>query len=220
MIGFTGMKQAELNKLLNAALKRSAEGHEWKCSRGFVFKATELLFFSIVISAQVKQRHLFYRLGYKLLAFDDLFWKIVKLDENPKQPLSFRAFGAWTVPMTTISKGELSITAWDTENLQLSVSAIITGCDSDAEQLAKEIDGLDDNMRVIERCYLRLKDAYPTAASNIWRERLLTSFLKKDCRDSEKIIRERINSQDSGGFQVGNKSFYELANEHLQTLLC
>jgi hypothetical protein len=98
------MKQAELNKLLGAVLRQSAPTHNWSCSRGFVFKATEILFFSVIIHGQVKHPYLSYRLRFKLLAFDDLFWKIVKMEGNLKQPLSFRAFGAWTAPMTTIAE--------------------------------------------------------------------------------------------------------------------
>jgi hypothetical protein len=113
------MKQAELNKLLNAVLRQSAKTHKWKCSRGFIFKATELLFFSIIILGQTKQRHLSYWLRYKLLAFDNLFWKIVKLEENLRQPLGFRAFGAFTAPMIDISNGELSIADWDADNLHI-----------------------------------------------------------------------------------------------------
>src|SRR5262249_22824277 len=166
------MKQADLNKLLNAILKQSAKAHGWKCSRGFVFKATEMLFFSIIIHGQVKQRLLSYLLCYKLLAFDDLFWKIVKLEENLKQPLSFRASGAWTVPMTTVSEGRLTMPGWDAESLQVAVNEIIARCKIDAEKVSKEIQGLDDNLRVIERSYKRLNDKYANADTNIWRERL------------------------------------------------
>jgi hypothetical protein len=213
------MKQAELNKLLNAALKQSAQAYGWKCSRGFVFKATDLLFFSMIILGQVRQRRLSFSLRYKLLAFDDLFWKVVKLEENRNQPPSFRAFGAWTAPMTTIYEGELSIADWNAGNLQLGVNALITRGELDAEKVANEISGLDDNLRVIERFYVRLKDKYPNAVTNIWRERLLTSILKKEYRDSKKIVRDRLSSKDSGGFHVGNKSCYDLANEHLQRML-
>jgi hypothetical protein len=213
------MKQAELNKLLNAALKQSAKAHGWKCSRGFVFKATELLFFSIIIVGQAKQRHLFFSLSYKLLAFDDLFWKIVKLEENLKQPLSFRACGAWTAPMMKIFESELSIADWDAENVLVGVNEIITRCEFDAEKVSKEIQGLDDNLRVIENLYARLKDKHPNAVKDVWLERLLTSILKKEYVDSERIVRDRMNRQDVGGFQVGHKSFYELANEHLQSVL-
>ena len=213
------MKQAELNKLLNAVLRHSAKAHKWKCSRGFVFKATELLFFAIIILGQVKRRHLSYSLSYKFLAFDDLFWKIVKLEENLKQPLSFRATGVWTAPMTTISESELPIADWEENNLHTRVNEIITRCEREVGMISKDIHGLDDNLRVIERLHSRLKDKYPNSVTNIWRERLLTSILKKEYGDSEKIIRDRMNSHDVGGFQLGKKSFYELAGEHIQSAL-
>jgi hypothetical protein len=213
------MKQAELNKLLNAVLSHSAKARKWEWSRGFIFKATDLLFFSLVIVGQVKQRCLFYTLSYKLLAFDNLFWEIVNMKENLKQPLSFRAFGAWTVPGTTISKGDISIPDWDAGNVQLAVNEILTGCEREAEKVSKEIKGLDDNLRVIEKFHVRLKDEYPNAVTNIWVERLLTSILKNEYRVSEGIVRDRMNSNDSGSFQVGSKSFYELANEHLRSIV-
>ena len=213
------VEKAELNKLLNAVLRQSAKAHKWKCSRGYIFKATELLFFSINILGQAKQRRLLYSLDFKLLAFDDLFWKIVKSEESLKQPLSFRAFGAWTAPTTKISEGELSIADWEVMSVQNSVNEIIAKCELDSEKVANEIDGLDANMRFIERSFMRLKNKYPDSVSNIWRERLFTSILKREYWDSEKIVRDRIGKFDTGGFQVGNRSFYDLANEYLQTLL-
>jgi hypothetical protein len=212
------MKQAELNKSLSAELRKSAKAHNWNYSRGFVFKATELLFFSIITLGQVKRRHLSYRLRYKLLAFDDLFWKIVKMKENLRQPLSFRASGAWTAPMATVSEGELSIADWDPTNLHSQVNDIIDRCNVDAAKVSSEIRGLDDNLGMIERLYARLKTQHPDAVTNIWPERLLTSILKNEYDCSETIIRDRLNNHDSGGFPVGAKSFYDLANEYLHAI--
>ena len=111
------MKQAELNKLLNAALKESAKSHNWKFSRGYVFKAAGPLYFTIAILGRANNRYLRYSLSYKWLAFDDVFWTIVESEENRKQPLSFRAAGAWTAPMTRISEGKLTIEDWNADNL-------------------------------------------------------------------------------------------------------
>jgi hypothetical protein len=212
------MKQAELNKLLDLELRRSAKMHDWNCSRGFVFKATELLFLRILIVANVKPQRLSYSISYKLRAFDDLFGKIVKMEENPKRPLSFRAYGAWTFPMTKISEGELRIPDWDAEKLHIGINEIIGRCERDASDVAKEIQGLDDNLRVIERLYARHKLEYPNSVVSIWPERLLTSILKRQYLDSDRIVRDRIDSHDSGGFEVGHKSFFELAHEYLQSL--
>lgn len=211
------MKQVELNKLLNDDLRKSAKAHNWNYSRGFVFKATDLLFFSIIILGQVKRRQLSYSLRYKLLAFDDLFRKIVKMEENSRQPLSFRASGAWTAPMATISEGELSIRV--ATNLHLRVNDIIDRCEVDALKVSNEIRGLDDNLQVIEKLYAHLKDEHPGAVTNIWLERLLTSILKKEYDRSETIIRDRLNNRDPGSFQVGAKSFYELANQYLDAVV-
>lgn len=196
-------------------LKQSAKAHKWKFSRGDIFKATDLLFFSIGILGRANLRHLSYSLSYKLLAFDDLFWTIVKLEENVKQPLSFRASGAWTAPMTTVAEGKLPIADWNVDNLQMAVNEIISRCQLDVEQLSQEIQGLDDNLRVLERLYIRHKADYPNTNKTLWIERLLTSILKNEYRDSKKIVRDRIESDDRGGFLSGSKSFYQLADEYL-----
>jgi hypothetical protein len=212
------MKQAELNKLLGAARKQSAKAHGWKCSRGFIFKATDLLFFSIIVLGRANLRHLSYTLSYKLLAFDDLFWKIVKTEENAKQPLSFRASGAWTAPTMTISEGESPITDWNTQNIDAGVNEIISRCELDIEKTCGSVHGLDDNLRLVEALYLSHQKAYPKTALNIWVERLLTAVLKHQYSEAKKIVQDRINSRDTGGFQVGSKWFYSLANEYLHSL--
>jgi len=213
------MKQAQLNKTLNAELRKSAKAHNWNCSGGFVFKATELLFFSIIVVGQVKSRGLFYSLRYKLLAFDDLFWKIFKMEENSSQPLSFRASGAWTAPMATISEGKYSIEDRVEDSLHSTVNNIIDRCEGEAAEVSNEIRGLDDNLDMIEKLYAHLKNEHPGAVTNIWVERLLTTILKNEYDRSETIIRDRLDNHDSGGFQVGAKSFYDLANEYVDRLV-
>ena len=212
------MKQAELNKLLNAALKESAKSHNWKFSRGYVFKAAGPLYFTIAILGRANNRYLRYSLSYKWLAFDDVFWTIVESEENRKQPLSFRAAGAWTAPMTRISEGKPTIEDWNADNLAMCVNGIIKRCQLDADKVSKEIHGLDDNLRVIERLHKHHLSQYPKSTANIWMERLFTSILKEEYRDAEKIVRDRLKRRDDGGCQVGSKTFYQLAREYLSKL--
>jgi len=70
---------------------------------------------------------------------------------------------------------------------------------------------------MIEDLYARLKTEYPNAVTNVWVERLLTTMLKHEYHQSEAIILDRLKSHDTGGFQVGAKSFYDLAHEYLGT---
>jgi hypothetical protein len=212
------MKQAALNKVLHDTLKQSANEHNWKYSRGFAFKATDLLFFSLIVVAQAKQLQLSCSLRYKLLAFDDLFWKIVGLEENSKQPLSFRAFGAWTAPDESLSDITLSVANWEPTNLRSQVNDLLIGAESDAANVTKEVSNIDDNLRMIETLFTRLKSNYPDAVTDIGVQRVLTSILKHDYERAEAIILDRRNAHDSGGFQVGSKSFYDLAHEYLGAL--
>lgn len=212
------MKQAALTKLMHSTLRESAKKHNWNYSRGFIFKATDLLFFSLIMVAQAKRFQLSFSLRYKLLKFDDLFWGIVKLDENKNQPLSFRASGAWTAPMVNILDGSLSVDDWDPTDLRSQVDGILVRCGSDAANVTEQISSPDDNLRVVEELYARLKNTYPNSVTNIWVERLLTSILQHDYASSEAIILDRLNAHDSGGFQVGNKSFYDLAHEYIRAL--
>jgi hypothetical protein len=212
------MKQASLNKLLNDTLKKSAKEHNWKYSRGFVFKGTDLLFFSLIVVAQVKRLQLSCSLRYKLLAFDDLFWKIVGMEENSQQPLSFRAFGAWTAPDESVSEVTLPVTDWDPTNLKARIDELLVCSESDAANVTKQISNVDDNLRVVEELFARLKDTYPDAITTVWVERLLTEILKHNYDRAEAIILDRRNAHDYGGFQVGSKSFYDLAHEYIRAL--
>jgi hypothetical protein len=140
------------------------------------------------------------------------------MEENSKQPLSFRAFGAWTAPTETISDIRLPVTAWDPMNLRSRVDELLVCSESDAAKVTKQISNVDDNICVVEELFARLKDTYPNAVTNVWVERLLTSILKHDYERAEAIILDRRDAHDYGGFQMGSKSFYDLAHEYTRAL--
>ena len=101
--------------------------------------------------------------------------------------------------------------------MKSALNEIFVRSDSHAGQIAKDIQTPGDNLRLIERSYARLKNDHPNAVTNIWVERILTAILKNEYQLAEKIIRDRMDHRDAGGFQIGNRSFYELANEYLST---
>ena len=213
------MKQSALNKLLDQIEKDVARSHKWKFSRGFIIKKSDTLFFSLIIAGQAKSRYLHKLLQYKLLAFDDLFWKIVKLEENAKQPLSFRAAGAWTAPMTTISTANFEVEEWETSIVTAHVEKIILESDAVVDELTAEIQDTQANLRIIEKLDSERRQEYPNGGFDIWRERLLTALLQKNIASARNIIQDRQNNRDFGGFMAGNKTFYDLADEYINTII-
>lgn len=88
-------------------------------------------------------------------------------------------------------------------------------CQEATQELVARIEGLDDNLAVVETQNRLLKQEFPNAAIDIWRERLLTSILKEDWEAAQKIVRDRIDHHDLGEFQVTGQSFYRLADEYI-----
>lgn len=204
--------------MMNRVSREAAKAHRWKSARGFVFKAIDSLFFAIVINGVARSHRLSFMFMYKLLAFDSLFWQIVRMPENEQKPLSFRACGVWTAPMRTIFEGMTPITSWERDGLLDQINNIVSDCGIRATDISNEIDNLDDNLRFVETVHQRHMEAYPGSVMNIWRERVLTSILKSDYEEARRIIRDRINAHDGGGFQVGKHSFYQLADQYLNSL--
>lgn len=211
------MKQADLNKRLSDILRETAKCARWKFSRGFLFRATDLLFFEILVNGQAKDFRLSYCLNYKMLEFDDLFWKIVKLEENAKKPLSFRAAGVWTAPTIGVYDGVEHVDGWELGSLTSSVQGIVSNCVSQAGKLETEVKGLEDNLLVVERLHKELLQSSPKSVKNIWRERLLTAILKRDWVNASNIVSDRVANRDFGGFQnAAGETFYEMASDYIQ----
>jgi len=212
------LRQSDANKLLNSVLKKTGASYNWKCASGFLFKEVEPLFFSLIVSIHVKEPHLSYSLWYKILEFDSLFWKIVKLEDNSKQPLSFRATGAWVAPSMQILDRIAPLDNWSIECLSSNLTVILIRCEELASALPKQIDGPETNLGLLEEYYERHREKFSDTGLNLWRERMMTSIIMADYDNAEAIARERIENHDTGGFSSGSQSFYQLALMYLETI--
>ena len=73
------------------------------------------------------------------------------------------------------------------------------------------------NLEVLENYYAQLIGKYPNSAKTIWVERLLTRLLESNLKEAKDISNARIVEGDEGGFNFAGRSFYQLANEYIQT---
>lgn len=210
------MKQRELDKLVNTVIRQSAKELGWRSSRGFIFRATDFLFFTVLTLASAKNRFLTYRLVFKPLPFDDIFWKIVKLEENAKQPLSFRAAGAWIAPTMDLADGQLSLSDLEIQTIQSGVDHVIKLCDRISTETADRIRNLNDYSVALENLHQEHSEKYPNSARDIWTERLLTAILLNEIHAARSIVKERKDHDRIGGFMVGSQGFFDLADEYLQ----
>ncbi|MES2049068.1 MAG: hypothetical protein V4447_11760 [Pseudomonadota bacterium] len=209
------MKQSESDKILNKILKEESDRFGWKCSRGFVFKKEKDLYFTILITGQPKTKRLSWSMSFKHYDFDDVFWDVVKLTENKKQPLSFRACGAWVAPSMEVQSGNIKLDRWEEKTLLEEVKNIFELALPNSFEVANSVTTYRSNLEVLENYYSQLMNKYPNAVRTVWVEKLLTCLLESDFDEAKKIANARIEEDDSGGFKYAGSSFYQLANEYI-----
>ncbi|QZA77231.1 hypothetical protein K4H28_13200 [Deefgea tanakiae] len=211
------MKQSYFDKMLNRILKVESKRFGWKCSRGFVFKKEKSLFFTILINGQSKTKKLHWSLSFKHYDFDDIFWDVVKLPENKKQPLSFRACGAWVAPSMVVQEGCAGLDSLEEEIVLNEVRKIFELLIPISDKEASLANTYQSNLQILEKYYSQLIEKYPNAVRAIWVEKLLTGLLECKFDEAHAIAIARINAGDSGGFSYSGASFYQLATEYIKT---
>lgn len=209
------MKQSDVNKILHRTLKEIGKKYGWQSHNGFVFTKKERLFFVLLLF--LEKDKIRYSLDYKFYDFDEVFWNIVGMEENLKQPLSLHARGAFTAPTMRIYDSKwIEIGEWDKDILVKKLNDIFQKVESISNELAKKVTTLDENLEYLQNLLDDILQRSPKAVTNIFIERLITAVLKKDFALGLKIIQERIAQCDGGGFIIKGQSFYELAKKYIE----
>lgn len=212
------MKQSEINKLLNKSVKAAAKSLGWKSSGSSIFRETDLLIFYIGCVAHKKPENIAYLSGYKFKAFDELFCKIVQLEENINTALSFRARASWVAPCFYFTSTLESVGEWTEENAFSAVERIIKKTEVVTEKLESEIHNPDDNLRWLEKFYQEKLKENPNMPMTLSMEKLFTALLNKNFSLAQEIVRERIEKRDHGGKTFKNMTFYEGADLYLKKI--
>jgi hypothetical protein len=190
-----GVKERE--KLFAGTLKAEAKVAGWRYANGSIFRQQGDWFVSVFPSL-LWGRGLTARLLAKPMAVDRLFWRIVKLPENDRLPLSFRANGAWVLRppsfQATIALDERDperlaheFVAWSTDRLPQVAPFSVNGLLSEIEDLGPR----RKHHVALEIC-LRLQLGDWDGALSL-------------CGDR--------GPHESGGFGVGDKTFFDLARD-------
>ncbi len=209
------MTQKEIDKLLNHVCKEVFKKSIWKFSRGFLYSKINELFFVINITTKGRNNRLIIDLGYKHFSFDDVFWRIVDMDENINARISLRAFGAFTMPTSKVYHKTYNDVEWGQENLNHIISSEFSKLDQLAKDLASEIITLEQHLDLLNDKLKETLSKFPDAKTNMYKELLIHEIIKGDFGKALDIANERIEVNDHGGFSIKGKSFYEHAKQYL-----
>jgi hypothetical protein len=96
-----------LARAVASDLKLLARGSGWRMAQGWMFREQADWFIQVQVGVPLNRARTTLALTQKPMGLDPMFWDIVGLPENGKQPLSFRVFGAWTCPVPASVEAEL-----------------------------------------------------------------------------------------------------------------
>jgi hypothetical protein len=196
-----------LDKALSKALCSRAKGTGWKVSQGCLFREDDGWFVEARPAVYVTACRSTVSLHAKPMAVDPIFWEIVDLVENNSLPLSFRAFGAWTVrtpQIVDLDLDELGKDVFDLADAVIAVAAIEVErwkSQRSAAGLLEELKQL--HARDERRPYLSAE--------------VCLLVLLGDRQTAKEICVSARECGLSGGFQVGDQTFVDLALEWLDT---
>ncbi len=120
-------KLRELNRHLSQFLKETVKTHGLKKKDYMVWGKRGDMYFSLLIDLREKDGHCFCTSLEKIkpLWMDDLFWDIMDMPENKKEPLSLRCIGAFAIYGMTYYECRQELTEWSMEELEQCVEAYI-----------------------------------------------------------------------------------------------
>jgi hypothetical protein len=177
------------------ALKVQAKTSGWKIANGSLFREDGDWFVSLIPSLLWQQGALA-SLSAKPMAVDPLFWRIVGLEENERLPLSFRANGAWVLRAPS---HQAHIAPQEHDPAKLAAATIAWATDqlpdvraSSPEKLLRQIENLGDRRQHFVALEVSLR------------------LLLQDVDGAMRLC-TTSDLNDSGGFQTGDKSFFQQA---------
>ncbi|MBP6004667.1 MAG: hypothetical protein KA746_14650 [Pyrinomonadaceae bacterium] len=209
------MKQSELNKLIKQIAKPLAKTQGWKYSGGFIYKRTDRLFFCLIIGGYAKGKNLYYLFSYKWFDSDDVFWKIVGLEENSLKPLSFRAAGAWTAPTTVLGNGIIPLARLEEDLIRHELVALLEITDAHATMLDGKLQTLGDDLLHLELVQLEHLQVHPNSVRTNHVQIVLDRIMNREYDIALQEIDLRIAEGDFGGFLFGSKTFFTAAKDWL-----
>lgn len=194
-----------LEKALAKALRSRAKGTGWKVCQGCLFLEDDGWFVEARPAVYINAYRSTVSLYAKPMAADPLFWEIVDLVENNSLPLSFRAFGAWTLRMPQIVELDLDETGKDESGL---ADAVIGAASVELKRWKsrRSIAGLLEKLQELHD----RDERRPYLAGEVCLLLLLGE------REAATDICVSAREQGlSGSFQVGDQTFVDLALQWL-----
>lgn len=173
-------------------IKMKAKEYGYKCSSYALYKKeNEKLI--VVYFMFVNSEKLLYRVNVKPWTYDDIFWKIMKMEENKNEKESIRVNGAFAAPVIFIEKKEIELSE-DIDSIVECFIEKMTGIISDFLKENTLSDYVFKHNEIMDASILQC----------------LSHIENGDMEKAIKLAEEEISKGNKGRFINQGKGFFEL----------
>lgn len=151
----------------------------------------------LICTYDITDRSVIFSLEMKKLEYDDILWNILDMKSNIEEPMSLRVNGAYTCPSFKL---ESCFFLHEDDKQSGQVEAYITSIENRFKNFVAAND--------IEKMIIEKENMYH---GDVLKCCMLISNNKVD--EACEIARQGIGNNDSGGFIIGDKTFFQLLLE-------
>lgn len=196
------MAAKDAKKQLLDAVKQAGKRSGWKSSGGFFFRSAGDVFCAFTVFGDRDDVELMLRIKWR--AFDEAFWAITGSPQLAAQPESFRARGAFVAPRVLVGE-------W-----RGVVDDVVAAADVAVADAVARSATLADHMRYLDDVRAAFLARKPHATFDLDVQRVLRAAVDDDAAAGLAVARARVDAGDSGGFGIGDDTFYERAVRHFE----
>jgi len=194
-------KEKDWDKLIKGIAKTKG----WKFKGWFAYKAVKDIFYEANFYTSGIDNSISGSLEFKPLIIDNVFWEIVNLEDNKKNPLSFRGNGAFVISSKDVFDFNQNVIA---DNLNNDISILFDKINIEVDKIQSVITDLDKFEKYINQ--------HPSKRSEWFDSDLLimTSIVQKNYDKAISLVEYAKKERGMCSWGFGDKDFYDLAIEY------
>lgn len=191
--------------------KSVAKALRWRSIGSTIYWTNGPLFFTLVQGGSAKEGSYYCSLKFKWLELDRVFWRVMDMTGNEREPFSLHANGAFVLSGQEIHNISARGLEWLPGVLDHQLRIATRQASKRANDVASQISSIHSYLAFIQREHAALMQHHPRAVVNVWKEVLLVAMVEGDLPGAALTARSRIAVGDSGGYSSGGKTFFERA---------
>jgi hypothetical protein len=190
-----------------ASLAELVRRTHWKRRQNALFVQSGDYFQSVFVSVYVNAKETHVELAFKPMAIDPSVWDILDMAENGKEPLSFRAWGAFTCSSLPVANAQVEVEGSSPAGV---ARAVMSFCEQNENRFGELLSQGPFSELVAKHPNQVERGAYAiTLVASLIHERKLD-----EARD---LARAYASGEKSSVFDLSSRgeSFHQLALKHL-----